>query len=208
MSSQRNTFIPSHYVVKTWFVSKAVPILSFTNTLYHNVYTFLHLSEFRVFLFNQVHTNIFHLLRIDVFICQHLQINLIGAVHTPFSTQQAFFSQHNSSLSLNKLTLMYLNGVEITTPCCPRTISDRDSSCFSLSYQTSGVSHNALFIGPLARSPFSPDWLCFLPPEECHHCCVSKEEINSAALKTLLIFSHRGKKSHICIVSFAFDVGL
>lgn len=98
---------------------------------------------------------------------------------------------------------MYLNGVEITTPCYLRAISDRDSSCFSQSHWTSGVSHSALFIGPLALSPFFT-WLAVfhtVPPEQCHHCCVSKEEINSTALKTLLIFSHRAKNSHSCIVA-------
>lgn len=158
---------------------------------------------FFFFFFNQVHTNIFHSLRIDVFICQHLQINLIAAVHTLLSTQWAFFSQHNSSLSLNKLTLMHLNGVEITTPCCLRVISDRDFSCFSWSRRTSGVSHNALFIGPLSLPPFFT-WLAVF-----HTVYLKRNAITVVYPKKRLTlqhskhswFSHTGQKAVTVVLS-------
>lgn len=158
------------------------------------------------FFFNQAHTNIFHSLRIDIFICQHLQINLIAAVHAPLSTQWAFYSQHNSSLSLNKWTLIHLNGVEITTPCCPRATSDRDSSWFSWSRGTSGVSHDVLFIGPLAPSPFLTWFAVFhtLYLKRNAVTVVYPKERLALQLSKHSWFSHTGQKSrHNCIVSFA-----
>lgn len=131
MPSQRNMFIPSHYVVRTWFV--------FASPFCYSVRKMF--TPFFIFLFFRHKFS----LRIDVFICQHLQINLIGTVQTPLSAQWAFLSQHNSPLSLNKWTLIHLNGVESRAPCCLREILDRDFSCFSWSRRTSGVSHNAFY---------------------------------------------------------------
>lgn len=153
--------------------------------------------------FNQAHTNIFHSLRIGIFICQHLQINLIGAVHTPLSAQWAFFSQHNSSLSLNKWTLIRLNRVEFTTLCCPRAISDRDSSCFSWSCGTSGVSHNALFIGPLALSPFLT-WFavfCMVHLKRNAVTVVYPKERLALQLSKHSWFSHTGQKAVTILLS-------
>lgn len=70
--------------------------------------------------------------------------------------------------------------------------------CFPPSRQTSGVSHNALywFSGCLisifhliGRVPIQST-----VAKEWHHCCVSKEEINSTEPKTLQIFSHGGRQ--------------
>lgn len=77
---------------------------------------------------------------------------------------------------------------------CPGPISDRNSVFSSVPPNIWSFSQCLLLVLRLSDLHFSPDWprpIQSTVAKEWHHCCVSKEEINSTVPKTLQIFLTR-----------------